>query len=564
MFSLAIFSSISNLIFLIIGQIYLIKNKTNEKEKLTHLCEQSIFGFILISFFALLINFFTSLNQVINSIFLLLLISLIIIFQYKKIFQNFKIIFIFSILSGLITFFLICLDNIYRPDGGLYHYPFIKILNNEKIILGISNLYYAYGTNSIIQYTSAIYNNLLFRDNGMIMPLANLISVIFLYISSEIIEKIKKKKINFEIIFLSIILVYISYKFARYSEYGNDGPAHLLFFYLTYKVIQIKNELSIEEYSKVALISFFIFFIKITMVFTLLFPILLFRIKKIKTYFFNVKFLFIILFIFLWFSKNILNTGCIIYPINFTCFKNLQWFNNKSLKEIEIKKEEIEAWSKGWIDQKAKNKIDSFYEYNQRFNWIKTWSEKNLKKILEILLPFITFLLIILIILKFKGNTLKNNRSFYRSKNIKFACIVPLLGFIFWFLNFPTFRFGSSYIITLIAILFAFLYLKKINRDNFLLLIKFLLIISLLVFSLKQITRIYKEQNNYYYNYPWPKFYSFTDNHKQINEKIFKNGDFIYSYNNLGACMYSDSLCTHIKPIGAINYKKKFNYKIYF
>jgi hypothetical protein len=73
MFYLAIFSSISNLIFLIIGQIYLIKNKTNEKEKLTHLCEQSIFGFILISFFALLINFFTSLNQVINSIFLIII-----------------------------------------------------------------------------------------------------------------------------------------------------------------------------------------------------------------------------------------------------------------------------------------------------------------------------------------------------------------------------------------------------------------------------------------------------------------------------------------------------------
>jgi hypothetical protein len=150
------------------------------------------------------------------------------------------------------------------------------------------------------------------------------------------------------------------------------------------------------------------------------------------------------------------------------------------------------------------------------------------------------------------------------SKNIKIACIVPILGFIFWFLNFPTFRFGTSYIITLISVLFAFLYLKNINRDNYLLLIKSLLIISLLVFSLKQITRIYKEKNNYYYNYPWPKFYSFTDNHKQINKKILKDGEYIYSYNNLGACMYSDSLCMHIKPTGEINYKKKFNYKIYF
>jgi hypothetical protein len=563
MLSLAIFSTISNLIFLIIGQIFLIKNKTAKEEKLTNLCEQSIFGFIITSFFALLINFFSSLNQVVNSVFLLLLIILILIFKYKKIFQNLKIIFIFSTLSGVITFFFICLDNIYRPDGGLYHYPFIKILNNEKIILGISNLYYAYGTNSIIQYTSAIYNNLLFKDNGMTIPLANLFNIIFLYMCTEIIEKIKKR-VNFAIIFLSIILIYISYKFARYSEYGNDGPAHLLFFYLVYKIIQIKNKLPIEEYSKLALISVFIFFIKITMFFTLLFPILLFEIKKIRTYFFNIKFLFIILFIFLWFSKNILNTGCIIYPVNFTCFKNLQWFNNKSLKEIEIKKEEIEAWSKGWIDQKAQNKIVSFYEYNRKFNWIKTWSEKNLIKILEILLPFITFLIIILITLKFKGNTLKNNRGFYMSKNIKIACIVPILGFIFWFLNFPTFRFGASYIITLISILFAFLYLKNINRDNYLLLIKSLLIISLIVFSFKQISRIYKEQNNYYYNYPWPKFYSFIDNHKQINEKIFKNGEYIYSYNNLGACMYSDSLCLHIKPAEKINYKKKFNYKIFF
>ena len=563
MFSLAIFSTISNLIFLIIGQIFLIKNKIGKDEKLTNLCEQSILGFIITSFFALLINFFFPLNQFINSVFLLLLIILIVIFKYKKIFKNLKIIFIFSILSGIITFFFICLDNIYRPDGGLYHYPFVKILNNEKIILGISNLYYAYGTNSIIQYTSAIYNNLLFKDNGMTLPLANLFSVIFLYICTEIIEKIKKK-VNFAIIFLSIILIYISYKFARYSEYGNDGPAHLLFFFLVYKIIQIKNKFQIEEYLKVALISIFIFFIKITMIFTLLFPILLIEIKKIRTYFYNIKFLFIILFIFLWFLKNILNTGCVIYPVNFTCIKNLQWFNNKSLKEIEIKKEEIEAWSKGWIDQKAKNKIDSFYEYNQKFNWVKTWSEKNLIRILEILLPFIIFLLIILIILNFKGNKLKNNRSFYISKNIKITCIVTLLGFIFWFLNFPTLRFGTSYIITLIAILFALLYFKNISRDNYFLLIKSLLIISLLVFSLKQISRIYKEKNNYYYNYPWPKFYSFTDNYKQINEKKFKNGDYIYSYNNLGACMYSDSLCTHIKPNEEINYKKKFNYKIYF
>ena len=563
MISLAVFSAFSNLLFLIIGQVYYFEKNINNKKNLNDLCEQSVLGFVIISFFSVLLNFITPLNQLINSLFTIFLIFLILIFQYKKIFYSIKKIIFFSILSGFITFSLICLDNIYRPDAGLYHYPFIKILNNEKIVIGISNLYYAYGTSSIIQYTSAIFNNYLFKENGMVLPLANLISIIFLYIVTEIIEKIKEKKINFPTIFLSIIFLYISYKFARYSEYGNDGPAHLLFFYLTYKILKIKKKFTDEEYIKLILISIFIFFIKITMVVTLLFPILFFKFKKIKIYFYNIKFLFIILFIIVWFTKNILNTGCFVYPINHTCFKNLQWFNHKNVEEIDLKKQEIEAWSKGWIDQKNKNKIESFYEYNQKFNWVEGWSEKNLKKIFEVLLPFIVFLLLILIPIKFI-NSKSRKKLFYLPINLKITCLVLVFGIFFWFLNFPTFRFGTSYIITLIAILFSILYLKNIHYKNYLILLKFLLIISLLIFFLKQAIRIYKEHDNYYYNYPWPKFYSFTDNLLQANEAIYKNGKFIYHFNNLGACMYSDNLCTHVKPHDQINFKNKYNFKIYF
>ena len=41
-------------------------------------------------------------------------------------------IFIYSIISTFIISILIYESNVYRPDAGLYHLPFINILNEEK------------------------------------------------------------------------------------------------------------------------------------------------------------------------------------------------------------------------------------------------------------------------------------------------------------------------------------------------------------------------------------------------------------------------------------------------
>ena len=49
--------------------------------------------------------------------------------------------FIYSIISTFIISILILESNVYRPDASLYHLPFINILNEEKIIFGLSNLH---------------------------------------------------------------------------------------------------------------------------------------------------------------------------------------------------------------------------------------------------------------------------------------------------------------------------------------------------------------------------------------------------------------------------------------
>ncbi len=88
-------------------------------------------GFVSLSFISLLINFFTPLSKLINSITALAIIFLF-LFNFKKNFT--KKLFYLSIIISFTSTILLYKSNIFRPDAGLYHIPFIKILNEEKII----------------------------------------------------------------------------------------------------------------------------------------------------------------------------------------------------------------------------------------------------------------------------------------------------------------------------------------------------------------------------------------------------------------------------------------------
>ncbi len=151
---------------------------------------QLIFGLIVISFIALFLNFFFPLSELLNSIFLL--ISLIILLKYKKIYFS-KDFFIFCCFSSLIIFLLITNSNIYRPDAGLYHLPYINLINEEKIIVGISNLHFRFGHISIIQYLSAFTNNIIFKINGIVFAGALIASAVIINFLTHLYINIEKK-----------------------------------------------------------------------------------------------------------------------------------------------------------------------------------------------------------------------------------------------------------------------------------------------------------------------------------------------------------------------------------
>ena len=425
----------------------------------------------------------------------------------------------------------------YRPDAGLYHLPYINLLNEEKIIIGVSNLHFRFGHISIIQYLSAFTNNFIFNVNGIVFAGALIASSVIINFLSHLYVNIKKKEFDFHFLFIFSILIFILYKMNRFSEYGNDAPAHFLMFLMVSEIIKNFNYIKIKDISNYFLLSIFIIMNKVILITSIFFPLVFFIKKKITLKLIDKKFFFILIFLFLWSLKNILVSGCLLYPLKITCLGNLNWSNIE--KTIQVSSEN-EAWAKGWPDFRKTNTNNIVQsEYSKDFLWLKTWSNNHLLIILKILIPYIVFLTFVLLIVKNEKTKLKKRNY------IKILVAASLIGILIWFYKVPTFRYGYSYLIIFISLIFALIgsgYLLK-KKSN--LIFKYLISIFLIIFTLKNLNRIIFENKNYF-NYPWPKFYSYNENNKIEKHKYrIINNKKIYIPLD-GYCMYGKAPCGDI------------------
>ena len=188
-------------------------------------------GIIFLSFLALFLNFFTELNVYLNTF--IFLLSFFLLYIYKDTIDITEIIKKIAIVSiiGFITFIL---DHSNRPDAGLYHLPFVSMINEEKIILGSVNLHYRFGHISSLQYLYSIFNNLILGENGILIPLTIIFSSVLLYFY----EELKLQKENILKLFSIFSLIYILTSMNRYSGFGNDDPAHMFYLLCIYNILK--------------------------------------------------------------------------------------------------------------------------------------------------------------------------------------------------------------------------------------------------------------------------------------------------------------------------------------
>ena len=95
--------------------------------------------------------------------------------------------------------------------------------------------------------------------------------------------------------------------------------------------------------------------------------------------------------IIIWIIKNILISGCLFFPIKQSCISSLKYYDENI---VTLASNEAKAWAKGFPDQKGKDKM-GLEEYSSNLNWISTWGDNHFKKILEKVLPFLIFILIV-------------------------------------------------------------------------------------------------------------------------------------------------------------------------
>ena len=448
--------------------------------------EQSIMGLVGTGFIALLINFFFPLNDLF--IYLNLFIGLIFIFFFKD-----KIKFNYNKSSRLfiILFFFLSLANIYgsgfSDDLNHYHGGYITNTDNHNYIIGLNFLHHHYGYSSIwlILHSYLNINNLFLQDihilNGIIFFL------LIAYLFTENNQKSKHSSNYILYLISSIFIFFIILKYTRLKEFGLDRPGILIYCFLIYFAAKyeflVKQNLKDKEkfFFIILFVCLFITSVKIFLLSCFLVPLIFIIKSKSYDFLFSKIICIFYLLALCYLIKNVLISGCLIYPFSFTCLSDLPWNSKEIASNVLLL---VEASTKSYDKYLGSLNI---IEYVNNFNWLSTWFQRNIEEFNNYILTSLLTILLFFI-------------SSKTQKKIKFNYLELTIMLLFFiniiiFLKSPVSRYHHVMFILFalsLTILSNKLFLKKIFFFK-------LIIILLLFFNFtKNFQRIY--ETNFYNN----------------------------------------------------------------
>ena len=569
MIEIFFFSLLSSVYYISAGIFFSNKILDQKIDINSNIYKYVLYGGILLGFLALILNFFVNLGKNTNTLVVIIFLTYV-IFSQKIIIL--KKILLASLIIAFSCSILLSYENTYRPDAGLYHLPFINILNNEKIIIGLSNIHFRFGHTSIAQYLSALNYNWILSDKGIVLPSALIYLGFLFYLINEIKNTTNKNILLFNLLLFS----FLCFKLNRYSDFGNDAPAHIYYFFLTSLALNYYENMNKERMGEIIGLSAYLIFNKITLFLGSMITLVFLFFKKQIFYFKAKLIIFVTIFTFAFFLKNFLISGCIAFPIEKTCISDAYWFDarepGQSIAKITML--ENEAWTKGWVDQKKD--IKNFEEYLSDYKWIKIWAINHGQRTINKLIPFLTFVVIIFLTILVTKNvhkkiSKKKNKS-SQKRLFYYLLFLNFLGIILWFIKFPVFRYGYSYIILFIIFLIMIILFNKIkliDMTNFKKKVNYFLIFAIFILISKNFIRIASNYNSIYFSTPWPKIYSDNKmNNEQENVPIIINEKIAFYYSNDSLCYYNTPPCTHILDSrinkGKFKFEKKHGYKIFY
>ena len=440
-----------------------------------------------------------------------------------------------------------------HDDFPYYHFPYTYYLTKSDLIVGLGNYDHGWRTPSSIFYFNSLFylpfvKHYLFHIGAILIMGFSLLSL-----SIDAYNKLVLKKVDIVFYFKILAIVFILVFFYRISEHGTDRSAQILSFLLISEILLfLMKQKNFEDFStKFLILSSLIVSLKSFYFIYLIFviPVIHFmhkenKIRQILNLLKNNFFYFSITLVLLILCVNILNTGCLIYPLKYSCFENFSW----SIPHYEIDKMALhyENWSKAGSG--VGFSVDNPKNYVSNFNWVSGWIEKYFfNKVSDFILSLI---LISVIFISLLGSLKKGIKTKYNFK-LLYLCLFIL--FFEWFYNHPSLRYGGYSLVGIIFILFTCKFLQNytINK-KFTLKISALIVLTILIFFYRNFDRLQNEHQKYNYSPFFNAFYFVDDHHFRVQ----KDFDTIIDY--FKNCTQKKIKCKNNSRLIASEYYGKF------
>ena len=320
-------------------------------------------------------------------------------------------------------------------DAGFYHLNHQNWLRESNMILGFVNIHWAFGMSSIYEYVSAFF---WLENSFILLHFLNLIFFHFLYL--VLIDNLNNSSNN--ILRNSSLFILL---FSLLDNFGINGGRNgflyvqgvtkqdiavgVIFFILCRSIIvQIyRNKINEDDFFIVVLLSLLIIQIKlssISIVFLLIYYLyFIFKNTDIRFSKIILNNIFSVIFGVLWLTKQYLTTGCFIYPVNFTCRNNFDWYSKNSTESYEA------------ITVNSSYSLP-LYNYNV-VEWFKTFLSFRINSTV-----LANFILSITLLYIFKKFILKNSKMDKTIKNISLALIVLNLIYLIYYGPTPRYLIG--------------------------------------------------------------------------------------------------------------------------
>ena len=528
------------IILCIFGYAYIFKNLFFGKKNSDISNLDFLYGLIFLYFLSLIFHIFFPLRQI--SI-IIILFGLVASFLsiYKKelkvsLLKYFFIVFAFSSIAYY---------GVNNIDSPLYHLQVVKWLTDHKLAFGLSNLAVRLGVNypwySIIGVLNFDYN---FFSNKYYLSL-----IIFSFVFYEIISQ---KKSNQSLIFLSFSFCYLLlFSLIHPFNYGvilnhfgnpeKDIFNMLIFFLTIYLFLKINENKKDKNFRHINLNLINIFLISTVLLIMqvpiyafiiLLFFYIFYNFIKLKN--FNFIFIFLILLGSLWILKSISLSGCLIFPLSFTCLET-DWTIDKSTIKFFV--DETKRYCRSLPSLEF---INNSHITLETFKWVKPWFKNYylataMHQINSLIFIISFFVIIYLLTIKKFIISNSNKILFFSVFLVNLTCLITI----------PEIRYYWGPHISISCLLITFLInllnIELFKNKNFLIFPPVILLLFFIMFKVLPKTEYLDLLN-------------LPERHHNYSEKIK-----IGSFN--GYSVYSNGWrCADIKEICVNIPKKKYNF----